>query len=202
MKKVVILVALLASCSSRVQQAQNGQSPAVQGRREFTLAIPKDGWEPIFFKPIDERARIANLPSLRSGALPQDDLETRVWIGFGLTALRGFDLKRSAGQWSGLYLQGIHAGLARNEYQKQLRTPKSGWDACWRRLEDAGILKLPDAAAIDCRGGALDGVSYVVETNMNASYRTYLYDNPQVAKCQEAKQMMEINRILYDEFGL
>jgi len=176
-------------------------SPAVERTKEFRLLIPKETWEPIYFNAVDERAGIAKLPSLRELRLPNDDLETRVWIGFGLTALRGFDLKRSAGQWTGIYLQGIRPKLSRSEYERTLESPKSGWQKFWQKLVDKGILTLPDARAIGCEGGALDGVSYVVETSMDNAYRTYMYDNPQFATCKEAKRIIEIVETLDDEFG-
>jgi hypothetical protein len=49
--------------------------------KEFQLNIPKDTWEPIFFTAIDERAKLGKLKSLRSGALPEDDVEIRVRPG-------------------------------------------------------------------------------------------------------------------------
>jgi len=177
------------------------KSPTVDQLKEFRLVIPKETWEPIFFKAIDERAALAKLPNLRAIRLSNDDLETRIWIGFGLTALRGFDLNRSAGQWTGIYIQGIRPQLSPREYEKVLAAPKSGWQSLWQRLSDKGILALPDARAIACEGGALDGVSYVVENNFDNTYRTYMYDNPQFAKCKEAKQIIEIVDTFYDEFG-
>ncbi len=37
---------------------------------------------------------------------------------------------------------------------------------------------------------------------MNKSYRTYMYDNPQWAQCDEGVQMMKIAAILANEFNL
>ena len=201
MKVLVLFTLLIASCSSSEQTPRNKATPA-QERAEFQLNIPKDGWEPIFFEAINERAEIANLKTLRAGTLPENDLEVRVWHGFGLTALEGFVLKRAAGEWSAIHLDGIHARLPRSEYQKILQPPKSGWELCWQRLEEAGILTLPDASAIGCSAGALDGMSYVVEFNSKRTYRTYLYDNPGYAQCNEAKQMIKIGNIVSDEFGV
>lgn len=200
MRILLLIALLLISCSPDRSQSQKNNVPAEQPRK-FQVIVPSDTWEPIFFKEINERASIAKLSDLRAAALPKDDLETRVWMGFGLTALRGFILKRSAGQWTGIYVHGIYPRLARRDYQKTFQTPKSGWDECWRRLVGEGILTLPDAPSINCEGGALDGISYVVETNLDNTYRTYMYDNPQFAKCKEAKQIIKIVDILADEFG-
>jgi len=192
---------LLLSFCSLSEVAQKKDNSVVAQSDDFRVIIPKETWEPIFFKEINERATIAKLPNLRHAALPKDDLETRLWIGFGLSALRGFDLKRSAGHWQATCIQGIYQGLPRSQYQLTLRPPKSGWDGLWRRLSDKGLLSLPDATAIGCEGGVLDGVSYVVEISNDRSYRTYMYDNPQFAKCKEAKQMIEIADLFDDEFG-
>jgi len=198
MRVILLLAVLLASCSSKAPET--AKTGAADQHAEFKLTIPKDQWEPIFFKEINDRAGTAKLPSLRA-ALPKGDLETRIWIGFGPTALQGFDFKRSGGQWTGTYIQGIDKNLPRSEYEKKLDAPKSGWEGLWKRLSDKGLLTLPDANSIGCSAPADDGIGYVVEINLDNSYRTYMYDNPQLAKCKEAKQMMEIVDTLIDEFG-
>lgn len=200
MKVFSLLIVFATSCSSVHQQPGTKGTPAPV-RKELRLEIPKDTWEPIFFKSIDERARIANLKTLRA-FLPDNDLEVRVWHGFGLTALEGFVLKSAAGEWSAIHLDGIHPNLPRRDYEKRLQTPKSGWELCWRRLEEAGILTLPDASAIGCSAMINDGMSYVVEFNSKGTYRTYLYDNPSYAKCNEAKQMIKIGNIISEEFDI
>jgi hypothetical protein len=191
----------MASCSSLPQSQRNKPVPT-RTPKEFQLNVPKDTWEPIFFTAIDERAKLGKLKSLRSGALPEDDLEIRVWHGFGPTALEGFILSRAGGQWSAIHLDGVTPNIASNESQKNLSTPKSGWDACWQRLQEAGILSLPDASAIGCSSMINDGMSYVVEYNNKGTYRTYLYDNPDYAKCNEAKRMIQIGNLISVEFSV
>src|SRR5438128_9284120 len=148
MKALIVIVALMASCSSL--PPPQGDKPKPSPSRELQLNIPKVTWEPIFFEAIDERAKVGNLKSLRAVALPNNDLEVRVWHGFGLTALEGFVLSRANGQWSAIHLDGVTRRVASSESKNNLPPPKSGWDACWQRLQDAGILTLPDAAAIGC----------------------------------------------------
>ena len=179
-----------------------GFAPVVQGKQELRLSIPKATWEPIFFKSINERAKVAKLPDLRTVILPEGDLEVRVWVGFGLTALEGFILKRTGGQWSATHLEGLHPRLPRNEYQKKLQAPIFGWDASWQKLVAGGILTLPDASEAQCDTRMNDGMSYVVEINMNSCYRTYMYDNPNYAKCHQAKQMIRIGEIIAEEFEM
>lgn len=45
-------------------------------------------------------------------------------------------------------------------------------------------------------------MSYVVEYNSDGVYQTYMYDNPDNAKCGEAKRMIEIGSIIAGEFDL
>ena len=106
------------------------------------------------------------------------------------------------GQWSAIHLDGVTRNVATNESKRNLQSPKSGWDACWQQLQDAGILTLSDAAAIGCSAMVNDGMSYVVEYNRDGIYRTYLYDNPDYAKCNEAKRMINVGNIISEEFGV
>lgn len=222
MKRFIILTLLLTSCSASALQENssfvvaqnNGNSNAVQNKTnsvvaqesdKFRAIIPKATWEKIFFESINERISSSKLSNLRFKALPKDDLEIRLWSGFGLSLLQGFVLKRSAGEWSAVDLDWVVSENRKGkrdvkQLDKKLDAPKSGWDAAWQRLVDAGILTLPDAKEINCSGGATDGMSYVVEYNLKNTYRTYLYDNPDYAKCDEAKRMLQINKIIAEEF--
>ena len=198
MKILIAIIALMASCSP-LPQSQVGE-PAPGTPRQFQLNIPKDTWEPIFFRAIDERSKLGNLKPLRSGALPNGDLEIRVWRGFGLTPLAGFLLKRTSGQWSALHIAPTWSRTV--DKSKSLTAPKSGWDACLQRLEAGGLLALPDASEIGCEAGINDGVSYVVEYNRDAVYRTYMYENPDRAPCDEAKRLIQTANIIAEEFSI
>lgn len=227
MKRLIISTLLLTSCSaSAVQENTNfaavQQLPVPIARVKGTEQLghlskvvtnkpfptPEKSnltWEDIYFEEIIEREKISKLRRLKSKSFPEDDLEIRVWSGFGITALRGFLLKRIAGEWSAVDLDWEVFKNSKGKrdlkpLDKKFDVPNSGWDAAWQKLVDAGILTLPDAEKIDCRGGALDGMSYVVEYKFRNTYRTYMYDNPNYAKCNEAKQMVKINRIIAEEF--
>lgn len=199
MRRIILLTLLLSSCTP-VEQPPEVES-VKSAPSNFQLIVPNTLWEDLFFRGIDERAKIAELPSLRS-PLPKDDLEVRVWIGFGLLPLEGFVLKRTSGTWSAVFLNGINPKVAKENYQKQLATPKSGWDECWRKLVASGILTLPDAEEINCLAMIEDGTSYVVEINNELTYRTYMYDDLSVGKCEQAKQMSRIAGIIAEEFDL
>ncbi|MFL6228258.1 MAG: hypothetical protein ACJ741_05730 [Pyrinomonadaceae bacterium] len=200
MKFIFVLVIIL-SWSAPLQQSSFPS--AIQNDGEtLKLIIPKDTWEPIFFEEINKRAKVAKLHDLRSTALPGDDLEIRVWKGFGLSPLEGLVLKRTSGRWSALHLAGIRRGMTPSEYQQQLSLPKSGWDSFWKRMTEEGILILPDSSELKGEKRIEDGVSYVVEINTDHTYRTYYYGNPDWQTWKEAKQMMKISNIIAAEFGL
>src|SRR5437867_12286517 len=47
----------------------------------------------IFFQEINERSKIARLRPLKTVTFPAEDLEVRLWIGFGLIPLEGLIIK-------------------------------------------------------------------------------------------------------------
>ena len=87
-------------------------------------------------------------------------------------------------------------------YRSLIQSPKSAWEIFWKNLVDIGVLTLPDQPRPQCPAEALDGISYIVETNVDRKYRTYMYGNPQWMKCSEAKQMLKLEKTIRDEFSL
>lgn len=178
-------------------------------RQEPRVMVPDAEWVPILFeatglasKSINERTKEANLPSLRTVLLPDDDLEVRVWTGFGVLGVDGFILRRSSHQWSAIHLNGMAERPPFPNSQTALGAPKSGWEPAWQSLINAGIVTLPDASEVGCETYGKDGTSYVVEINMDKGYRTYSYHDPHYAKCDKAKEMVKIGELIADEFGL
>lgn len=227
MKRFLVLTLFLTSCcasairentnSVAVQQLPTPTATVKETEESGTLprVIPSKlfptpeksnlTWEDIYFEGIVEREKTSNLKRLKLKALTGDDLEIRVWRGFGITLLEGFILKRIDGEWSAVDLDWEVSENRKGKrdikpLDKKLDVPKSGWDTAWQRLVDANILTLPDAEKINCSGHTVDGMSYVVELKLKKTYRTYMYDNPQNAECNEAKQMIKINRIIAEEF--
>jgi hypothetical protein len=175
-------------------------------KQEFRVSIPDSIWVHIWFeltgletKSINEITREAELPNLRAAALPGDDLDVRVWVTAQQHS-RAFILRRTTERWSAIVLRGMLTGQ-KLEKREILTAPRSGWEGAWARLVNAGILILPDAGEIQCTTGIFDGVAYVVELSKDRTYRTYIYDNPQYANCDDAKQMIKIAGIIQDEFG-
>lgn len=173
-----------------------------QEKEKLQLVIPEATWEPVFFEHINEGAKAAKLPDLRKLVLTGGDLEIRIWIGFGISELEGFIIRRSNNKWSAFNIKGIDPRLGRKNPLITFLTPKSGWEIFWNRLKDEGVLILPDASELKDEAVIKDGVSYVVEINTNKTYRTYHYSNPEYQGWKEAKHIIKIGGILLEEFNL
>jgi hypothetical protein len=101
-------------------------------------------WEPIFFKMINERLAESGIPELRTSQMAGSDFEVLVWVGFGGgIGEDGIILRHSSGQWSGRYVHGISRGPRVVTAVTNLPAPKSGWDAAWQKLTQAGLLTPP-----------------------------------------------------------
>jgi len=197
---IVSAVSLLVGCGSPKTSDSVRAHPAPS--QQLRLEIPQTSWVPIFFKEIDQLATIGNLPSLRTIVLPNDDLEARLWVAGGNFGMDGIVVRKTSGSWSGTYLHGFSKEPNFKKYAEPLQAPRSGWDTTWQRLAEAGLLTMPDASQVQCNVNGKDGVGFVFETNVNGTYRTYFYDNPAFAECDEAKQLLNIISIIDREFGL
>jgi hypothetical protein len=190
---VIILTNISFQTTTRDTRPSDSPSSNSSQRQQLKLEIPKESWEPIFFREIDKRAKMAELSSLRS-VLPDDDLEA-----FGLD---GVIIRRKNGVWSGTYVNGMSTDPNFKQYNAQMPQPRSGWDQAWKRLVEAGLLTLPDASQIGCFVGGKDMPWFVFETNVNKTYRTYMYEYRVPAQCEEAKRMFKLVSIISDQFDL
>ena len=164
---------------------------------DFKRDIPNAGWEPIFFGEINRLTAQAGWTPLRDAALPPESLEVRIWMGFGLTPLEGFSIRRDGATWTGHFA--VEGSGPTNLAKVRGVTPKSGWEKLWNEVTNLGLLTLPDSSTLPDEELVLDGESYVVEINQNNQYRTYMYGNPQEQKWPQAKQIIRIVDILSDE---
>ena len=165
---------------------------------DFKREIPEATWEPIFFESINRLTTRAGWTPLRKEPLPQGSVELRIWIGFGLSPLKGFSLRRDDSKWIGSSI--ADNGAAKSADVQQV-TPKSGWERFWGQLIKLGVITLPDSSALPNEAMLTDGVSYVVEVNQDGHYRTYEYSNPQHQKWPEAKKIRQIAELFYDELA-
>lgn len=150
-----------------------------------------------FFEEIDARAKLAKLTRLRRTNLQKDDLELRIWIGFGAVSLEGVVIRRQGNIWSATHLASMGRGQP-GASQKVKLTPKSGWEELWRRLEQTSVLTLPRYGGTR----ATDGESVVVEVRSGAVYRVSTFDNPELSDTTDAKEIIQILAIVRSEFGV
>jgi hypothetical protein len=183
--RIPVLLALMASCLAAPRN----------------IEVPKATWEPIYFEAIDALSKKVGWKALRKVDIGDGAIEVRVWMGFGGSLLEGFRIRREGSRWSGFH---VTDGFDKRQPLRGVREvrPRSNWDALWRKVEVLGILTLPDKSALPDEVLVRDGMSYVVEINEGAHYRTYLYCNPQEQKWPEAKKIMEIVNVLNAEFIL
>ncbi len=161
--------------------------------------------KPIFHDTIDERTKKAGIGRLRNLTISEDDIEIRIWRGFGLTTLEGFVMRRIRNTWSAIHLDEDYKDGRFIQNSSGLKDPVRGWEAVWRSLNEHHILSLPNAEDINCSARYNDGISYVVEIKKGDNYRTYLYDNPSAPfenRCKEADEILAISAIISKDFGI
>ncbi len=224
-KRILPLVMLAAACCSpNVENNANFvavqplpppkvESEKVERYREppqsETLAIvnvplppdnlPKRTWPSTYFAEIVRREKISRLQRLRSKVLAENDIEIRVWSGFGGTLLEGFILKREGGRWWAVDLGGA---IGTRTTKRTLAAPASGWEGVWERLVEAGILTLPSAEETTCSEGSHpERTSVVIEYMVGNNYRAYMYDQPYQPTCDEGEKLLQILEMIYMEFN-
>ncbi|MBC7795296.1 MAG: hypothetical protein H7Z37_00325, partial [Pyrinomonadaceae bacterium] len=89
--------------------------------------MPDASWEQIFFKTINETTELGGLKELRKTRLKKDDIEVRVWRGFGLGNLEGVIFKRTNGLWMAFHLKADDYVKPQKVEKSELNSPKSGW---------------------------------------------------------------------------
>jgi hypothetical protein len=163
-----------------------------------TKTIPGAHWVKLYFESIDRQAQGMELKQLRTLSLQADEIEVRVWEGFGIGPLTGYVMKRSKGKWSAL--------ASRQWYKRPLESlpvPRStDWAATWARLEREGIRDIRDDSERPppCRM-VTDGVGYVVEIAQGEAYRTYLVSNPQSERSEDGDRFLRLWPVLLRAFG-
>lgn len=196
-----LMLSALVCCgkgSNQVHNNLNGGNSASPSE----VSIPKKAWETIYFEPINERNAAAGMKSLKETQLPLDALEIRMWVGFDLSPLRGFLLRRTGEHWSATYFPPSDASAKLFKPPIALSPPRSGWQSLWGKLTGEDILTLPDAFDIGADNLYPDATGVVVEMKVNSSYRAYKYSGFDTSERVEAQKVTRICRILSEEFKI
>ncbi|MDQ6787025.1 MAG: hypothetical protein M3033_09480 [Acidobacteriota bacterium] len=169
-----------------------------QEAQQVQIILLVSSGDSIYFKEINQATNLGGLTQLRKTYLGKDDIEVRVWRGFGLSPLEGVILKRTNGEWLALHIKTDHYAEPKQAEVKQLSPPKSGWESFWKQLVDKEILTLRQSSENECDIPGNDEMGYVIEINQDKTYRNYSY--PVSGKCREAKQTKDIGEFIGLEF--
>lgn len=166
--------------------------------QKIKVEVPDSRRSEIFFRVIDKTTEIGGLEQLRKVRLTGDDIEVRIWRGFGLGNLEGVILKSTNDQWRAFHVKANDYIEPQQADVKELNPPKSGWEFFWKNLTKQGLLTLRDPSEVNCEDAGIDGTGYVVEINQNKFYRTYRMREG--GECSGVRQMEKIDDLIGEEF--
>lgn len=206
------LVVVTTLLSFVVVSRSQVQSPSPLIVRE----IPEDAWVPIYFESIDQLTKRMGIPALRTWTPPANDIELRIWRGFGFNRdISGYIVRFAHDKWSAFAVIGRNYTAREYTASGELIEPdgkveikpleaKAGWSSTWDNLVAHGVLSLKDFYDLPPSDYSIfDGDSYMIEVLYQNRYRCYLYpnsthfDNPE---CREFEYMLGIFR--RDVFGI
>ena len=160
--------------------------------------LVEDDWSFDFYLYcLKEAKTLYGLSDLQAKALPQGEIELRVW---GLPSFQPayvFVLKKTQAHWKAALFgvpQSVFGG-DQSEFHSHLGI---SWEAVWYRLVAEHILTLPEGSCLKNYYAVTDGIGYVVEINMAGVYRLYGYSNPEFQhELVEPKQMVKITCLVF-----
>jgi len=119
---ILILTLAIASCNGSVAPERKPDSQPSSS----PLASVDYSWKSGVFPFINERTKIAGLQTLQASRLPPQDLEVRIWHGFGLIVPGGLVLKRSGGNLTAIHLASVSKKRLQSDSERIINEPKSG----------------------------------------------------------------------------
>lgn len=205
LKIVGVLITLslsMQSCSRITSNAESARSKD-QASQQAT-GVPKEGHlEAYFFPEINRRLEKAIIGKLKDEKIPAGSKEIRFWGSFSADRLKGLILRSDNGKWSAIYIPQLDKASASSGAPRSLSSPKSGWDALLKRIQDLGAFDLPgEPDEVPGRLHVSDLPVTVVEIKTSDSYRAYKYVGLQYYKEPQTKKLEEIIDILSSEFGI
>lgn len=146
-----------------------------------------------------------NIKPLKTQELGTNDLEIRIWVGFGEPPEPvGFILEKKDEKWKAFYLS---SNTKTN--LKILSTPaKNDWNTFWQKLESKDILIIKDSMELGRDNGYTDASNIFVEIKQGSTYRNYSYVQRDLAanmneeQKQSWRKLIEICSIISDEFNI
>lgn len=167
---------------------------------------PNNDWVKHMLDETSKQAAKAGLADLKTIVLAGSDLEMRFWLT-SIDGYRGIIFKRSNSQWSATQLEYMDYRGVLNPIQSY-PDPDIGWDGFWEKLVSQGILEFPDGGCFQDYQPMFDGVTFIIEVNLQGTYRIYHYSNPRLQTAdlgvrdpqaiEAAKRMYSIARLILD----
>ncbi len=147
----------------------------------------------------------AGLEKLQTLILDPDDLEVRLWAGFGLFGEWGYVLRRENGLWIPLFIQEEEQPRNLGAFRISIERPAAryaksdvNWSDVWDQLIEAEILEIN--SGVNRLG--FDGFHVVLEVHLGDTYRTFVFNFPNGRETLDDRRIMNIHNIIAEAFGL
>jgi hypothetical protein len=183
-----ILLALLSFgllCGTATAQSR----PWTAASSGVIAVVPPDSGEHDFVPFAREYGQRLGLPDLRHATLAPDDLEVRLWSGFGLTGVHLLRLERQDGRWRATE---FHPDRVGSDSLGRAFPDSVAWVQRWMRAIDAGLLALPAVPQRNDPRMIADGHSFVVEYRLQDRYGTAGADNPAIYCSADDRQLLRV----------
>lgn len=142
------------------------------------------------------KLKISSLKEVAS----KSEVETRVWVGFGLAYPRCFILKRGKERQTAVFITAKPAGAETLMTETSLDSPKSGWTAFDTFLKDQGISS-PLRLALDDKHLPDDDEEIIaVEIRSGASYSMVFF--PTTVETTDGKKVLAVCHRIEREFNI
>jgi len=149
---------------------------------------------PFMLRFAERTAVEEGFPALRTTDLPEDDIEIRLWSGFGLAGKWGDFIQRRDGVWDALQIDA--SVLSENGVSVVDRQVTEDWDERFDALIEMGMLELP--ADPDPDRLFLDGFHYVLEVRIGSFYTAAGAPRWEDSELEADRLMLEVVRKIMD----
>lgn len=174
---------------------------------EREIPLSSNGRPDIFYTSTKANQLQLELDSLENGF---DGLQIRIWYDVAyINKQKVVIISYSKAHWTASVYKMVPIWETKDRYHFSKKpnnvTPKSGWTNFSNELLNLQILTLPNGNDDqNCGAGGGDGSTYNVEIATKKHYRYYGYWEPEEYrdKCQQAKNMSDILRLLKKELGI
>lgn len=175
---------LVSFCSTTPNQNSNSS--------DFTI-------ESVTTREVNQVLALAKMPRLEDVPLARNDVEIRVWRGFGIAPLEGVIFSRRNGVYAATHLKADQYYAPTIVSVSILDPPRTGWEKFWGNVleESIGPLLLSTADCYD--SGHTDGLGYVLEKKESGdNYSMKFVDQ---SRCHEIARIDDIAIAIAVEFG-